>query len=78
MAKELKWDRIMLAEFRKLAILTEDEDNILSAWACGKSIPYMGMMYNMSERTVIRILNSIREKYDAVQVYTPLLPARNK
>lgn len=78
MAKDLVWDRIMVAEFRKLAILTEDEDNILSAWACNKSIPYMGMMYSMSERTVSRILDSLREKYDAVQIYSPLLPERRK
>lgn len=78
MAKDVVWDRIMLAEFRRMAILTEDEDNILSAWACGKSIPYMAMMYSMSERTVCRILDVLREKYDAVEIYTPLLPARNK
>ena len=33
MAKDLVWDNIMLAEFRKLAILTEDEDKVLDCWA---------------------------------------------
>ncbi len=76
--KDLQWDTIMLAEFRKLAILTDDEDKVLSGWSCGKSIPCIGMKYGMSDRTVSRCLESIRQKYDAVQIYSPLLPKRKK
>lgn len=76
MARDLIWNRIMLDEFRKLAFLTEDEDNVLSGWACGKSLTYIALMCGMSERTVSRHLENIRKKYDEVQIYTPLLPAR--
>ena len=78
MAKDLVWDQIMLAEFRKLSCLTEDEDKVLSGWACNRSIAYIAINCGMSERTVSRNLESLREKYDAVRIYSPLLPARNK
>jgi len=74
--KDLVWDNIMLAEFRKLAILTEDEDKVLSWWAKNKSIAYIGMTLGMADRTVSRCLESLREKYDAVRIYSPLLPER--
>lgn len=66
----------MLEEFRKLAILTKDEDDVLSGWACGRSLTYIALTCGMSERTVSRHLEAIREKYDAVQIYSPLLPPR--
>ena len=74
--KDIMWDRIMLEEFRKLACITEDEDKILTAWSKGWSIVKMAMTFNIAERTVSRILDSIRAKYDAVEIFTPLLPAR--
>lgn len=70
------WDTIMLAEFRKLACLTEDEDNVLTAWAKGWSNVKMADAFGMSDRTVSRHLESIRDKYDAVEIYSPLLPPR--
>ena len=78
MAKDLCWDQIMLAEFRRLAILTEDEDKVLSGWAREWSIAKIANHYGMSERTVSRHLDSLRAKYDAVQPYSPLLPTRKK
>lgn len=76
MAKDIPWDNIMLADFRKLACLTEDEDAVLTAWAKGWSITKMAFKCGMSDRTVSRHLESLREKYDAVCIYSPLLPAR--
>lgn len=76
MARDLIWNNVMVTEFRKLAILTEDEDNVLRGWSKNKSIVEIALTYGMSERTVSRHLDSIRRKYDDVQVYTPLLPAR--
>jgi DNA-binding NarL/FixJ family response regulator len=70
------WDTVMLADFRCLACLTEDEDKVLTAWAKGWSNVKMADQLGMSDRTVSRHLESLREKYDAVQVYSPLLPPR--
>ena len=70
------WDTVMLADFRMLACLTEDEDKVLTAWAKGWSNVKMADQLGMSDRTVSRRLESLREKYDAVQVYSPLLPPR--
>lgn len=76
MARDLIWNNVMVTEFRKLAILTEDEDNVLRGWSKNKSIVEIALTYGMSERTVSRHLDSIRRKYDDVQIYTPLLPTR--
>jgi len=74
--KDIQWDRIMLADFRRLACLTEAEDQVLTAWAKGWSIVKIAMNCGMAERTVNDVIRSIRKKYDAVQIYSPLLPAR--
>lgn len=76
MAKDILWDQIMLADFRRLAVITEDEDKVLTALGKGWSNVKMANELNMSDRTVSRHLESIRRKYDAVQIYSPLLPAR--
>lgn len=70
------WDAVILADFRKLACLTEDEDKVVSALAKGWSNVKIGMELGMADRTVSRHLESIRKKYDAVQIYSPLLPPR--
>lgn len=76
MAKDIRWDYVMLADFRRLACLTDDEEKILAAWAAGWSNVKMADKFNMADRTVSRHLDAIRKKYDAVQIYSPLLPAR--
>lgn len=76
MAKDILWDQVMLADFRRLAVITEDEDRVLTALGKGWSNVKMANELNMSDRTVSRHLESIRKKYDAVQIYSPLLPAR--
>lgn len=77
MAKDLVWDRRMVAAFKAAAILTEEEEIVLDDWTKGKSIVNTSMMRNMSERKVNYIRKNIRMKYDRVQVYTPELPNRH-
>lgn len=74
--KDIVWDKVMLAEFRRLAILTEDEDQVLTGWAKGWSLVRIADKTGMSDRTVSRHIESLRRKYDAVWIYTPLLPKR--
>ena len=76
MRKDILWNKIALAEFRSLACLTPDEDAVLQDWADGKSEVWTSMNRNMSERTIEKIRSQIRRKYDDVQIYSPLLPAR--
>jgi DNA-binding CsgD family transcriptional regulator len=73
---DIVWNKIMLAEFRDLACLSDTENLVLQDWADGKSIVNTAVMRNISTRQVDTIRNQIRKKYDAVQIYTPLLPPR--
>lgn len=75
---DILWNKIALAEFRSLACLSQEEDKILQDWADGRSVVATAMSQNMSTRQVDKLRNQIRIKYDAVQIYTPLLPQRRK
>lgn len=74
--KDILWNTIMLREFDSLACLSEEEKIVLHDWAHGKSIVSTSMNHHMSERKVKDIRQRLREKYDAVQIYSPLLPER--
>lgn len=74
---DIPWNKIALSEFRSLACLSDEEDIVLQDWADGKSAVHTSMHHNISLRQVERYRNQIRSKYDAVQIYTPLLPERN-
>ena len=74
---DIQWNKIALAEFRSLACLSDEEDIVLQDWADEKSIVDTSMSRSMSTRKVDKLRNQIRKKYDAVQIYTPLLPDRN-
>lgn len=74
---DIPWNKIALAEFRSLACLSDEEDIVLQDWAGGKSVINTSMSRSMSTRKVDKLRNQIRKKYDAVQIYTPLLPERN-
>lgn len=74
---DIQWNKIALAEFRSLACLSDEEDIVLHDWANGKSTVHTSMHHNISLRQVERYRNQIRSKYDAVQIYTPLLPERS-
>lgn len=73
---DIPWNKIALAEFRSLACLSDEEDIVLQDWADGKSVVNTSMIRSMSTRQVDKLRNQIRKKYDAVQIYTPLLPKR--
>jgi hypothetical protein len=73
---DLVWDKRMLGAFIALAYLTEEEEIVLREWANGKSIAYTTVHHNMCDTKVKDIRKTLREKYDAVQIYTPLLPKR--
>lgn len=74
---DIMWNTVMLKEFETLACLSEEEKIVLHDWAHGKSIVNTSMMHHMSERKVKEIRQMLRRRYDAVQIYTPLLPERS-
>ena len=74
---DIPWNKIALAEFRSLACLSDEEDIVLQDWANGESAIHTSMHHHISIRQVERYRNQIRSKYDAVQIYTPILPERN-
>lgn len=74
--KDIPWNRIMMREFESLACLSEDEKIVLHDWVNGKSITATTMDHHMGSTKVKDIRKGLRKKYDAVQIYTPLLPKR--
>ena len=74
--KDIPWNRIMMREFESLACLSEDEKIVLHDWVNGKSITATTMDHHMGSTKVKDIRNTLRKKYDAVQIYSPLLPKR--
>lgn len=74
--KDIMWNSVMLREFESLACLSDEEVIVLHDWAHGKSIIQTSMNHHMSERKVKDLRQILRQKYDAVQIYTPILPPR--
>lgn len=75
---DIPWNKIILNDFISMACLSDDETAILKDWAAGKSVVSTAMSRNISTRQVDNYRNQIRKKYDAVQIYSPLLPKRTK
>ena len=76
--KDIIWNKIILDEFIKLAILTEIEEKILRTRIAGWSRVKQSMEFNLSISTVDCIIRMINQKYDMVQPYSNILPERKK
>jgi hypothetical protein len=76
--KDIIWNKIILDEFIRLAILTETEEKILRSRIAGWSRVKQAMEYNMSVSTVDCIIKKINQKYDMVQPHSNILPKRKK
>lgn len=74
---DIRWNQISLAEFRSLACLTAEENEVLKDWARGDiDIRATADRLHVGTRKVDALRESIRRKYDEVSIYTPLLPKR--
>ena len=74
---DIRWNKISLAEFRSLACLTVEENEVLKDWARGDiDIRATADRLHVGTRKVDALRESIRRKYDEVSIYTPLLPKR--
>lgn len=57
-------------------MLTDEERMILRTRVAGWSITKQAIELNLSPATVSRIIKRLKQKYDAVQKFDPLLPPR--
>ena len=73
---DIRWNRIVLDDFLFNACLTDDEKTVLFDLANGKTPVSTAMNHNMSVSQVGKLRTQIRQKYDDVQPFTPLLPKR--
>ena len=73
MAK-IAWTRIMIREFEYLVPMTDDQRVVFNDMVKGESVVQTAMKYNMSTRKVDYIRKWLKQRYDEVKVYTPLLP----
>ena len=76
MAHQVPWNKIVVERFIELAMLTEDEERILRTRVAGWPRTRQAYELDVSVATVDRIIKRLKQKYDNVQRYDPLLPPR--
>ena len=76
--KDIIWNKVILEEFLRLALLTETEEKVLRTRISGWSRVKQSMELNMSVSTVDSVIRMIGLKYDMVQPYSNILPPRKK
>lgn len=76
MAHQVPWNKVIVEEFIKEALLTKDEEAVLRTRVAGWSRTKQSMELQMSMSTIDRIIARLKNKYDKVQKYNPLLPPR--
>lgn len=76
MAHQVPWNKLIVEEFVQQAMLTEDEEMILRTRVVGWSRLQQADKLGMSTQTVDRIIKRLKQKYDNVAKYSPLLPPR--
>lgn len=78
MAKQVPWNKIILERFIELALLTKDEEKIMRTRVAGWTRKEQASKFDISISTVDDIIKRLKQKYDAVQPYDPILPPRKK
>lgn len=76
--KDIMWNKIILDEFIRLAMPTDVEVQVIKSRMAAQSRVQQSFNMSMSVSTVDAAIKSIRQKYDAVQPYSSILPPRKK
>lgn len=76
MAHQVPWNKIILEEFLRLAILTKDEESVLRTRVAGWTRVEQSMKLGMSLAKIDKITARVKKKYDDVQKYSVILPPR--
>ena len=74
--KQVLWNRPLLDEFYRLAMLSDEEYMIMEGRLKGETITCMSMKYSMSESKINKMIARLKIKYDSVQPYSDILPPR--
>lgn len=67
-------NRVVIAEFDRLAFLTPLEMDILTTRAAGKSQKWQEQNLHVSLATITRTVQRLQRKYDAVKKFSATLP----
>lgn len=76
MSHQVPWNEDIYLEFSRLAMLSPLEKEILRTRIMGFSISQQAEEFKISERTVSRIISTLKRKYDMVQPKSSKLPLR--
>lgn len=76
MAHQVPWSRVILEEFVKEAMLTEEEEQIMRTRVAGWSRQKQAIKFNMSIQKVDKIIARCKAKYDICSQHNALLPPR--
>ena len=76
--KDILWNNIILDEFIRLAAPTEFEIQLIKSRMADRSRVQQSFDFSRSLPRVDAAIKSIRQKYDAVQPYSSILPPRKK
>lgn len=78
MAREVPWNKFILEEFIKEALLTKEEEMIIRTRIAGWTRTKQSLELGMSLSTIDKIIRRLKDKYDSVQKYDVLLPPRKE
>ena len=78
LSKQVMWNKIILETFIEEGCLTKEEEIIIRTRVAGWSRTKQSMELGLSMSSVDRIIKSLKQKYDNVQKYNPLLPPRKE
>ena len=76
MSREVPWNKVIVEEFIEQAMLSETEEMVIRTRVKGWSRVQQSERLGLSLSSIDRIIASLKEKYDNVQKYDPLLPPR--
>lgn len=78
MARQVKWNKIILEEFIRIGGLTEFEEQIMRTRVGGWSRDKQAIEFHCSVSTIDRVIKRCKLKYDNASCYSPILPPRQK
>lgn len=77
MAHQVPWNSRILEEFIQEACLSDLEESIIRSRAAGRTRIQQSQEFNISISTLDKIIKRLKIKYDLVQKYSSILPARS-
>lgn len=76
MAKQVPWDKTIVDEFIKQAMLSEDEIAVLETRVKGLTRVQQSIKLGVSVSTIDKIIKRLKIKYDNAQRHSEILPKR--